>query len=395
MSQDTPSLQVRCTGCNTSFKMKLKRGRIPTKVVPCPKCKSPIDLNQYTEADIETEQPLSGLAKRLRPAAELLKTIIPQARIFDRSKNRKRKIDATAKEGPGFHLQKGGPNEAVSLPDSRSPERPGLVVGRIAPALETPEAVDLRKTPYMGVEQVRRAVAGDESIELLDSGMLTKTPDSVEIDLSQPRPRHTPAPSLDIDSDVSADILADLIEGDIFDSLMDPPAMPKLPKPAQVAEHAPAGDLPSQPKLVLPKIQPPKIALADFKPLSQAPSFKLPAPISGSSESSESHEAVVANSTIEVSDALKNSVEIHRFETKRPAEDQSLELLRNASFSNELENEQAESFFKSSGEIAESMEFEIEEFDFQEQSRAPFSLFTAILVALVVFAVVVGFLTLT
>ncbi len=397
MSQDTPSLQVRCTGCNTSFKMKLKRGRIPTKVVPCPKCKSPIDLKQYTDADIQTEQPLTGLAKRLRPAAELLKTIIPQARIFDRSKNRKRKIEAAVKEGPGFHLQKGGPNEAVTLPDKPfNVEKPsGLIVGRMAQTLDSPEPEDLRQTPYMGLEQVRSALPIDESMELLDSGMLTKTPDSAEIDLGQATPRHTPVPTLDTDSDASADILAGLIDSEVFDSLLDPPSVPELPVTAQVAEHASSGDLPSLPKLDLPKIQAPKIAPADFKPPPRAPSFKLPAPISGLSESSESREAVVEDSKIEVSDALKDSVDMQRFETIRPADEQSLEMLRNASFSNELENEQADSFFKSSVEIAESMEFEIEEFDLQEQSRAPFSLFTAIVVVLLVFAALVGFLTLT
>ncbi len=403
MSQDTPSLQVRCTGCNTSFKMKLKRGRIPTKVVPCPKCKSPIDLSQYTDSDIQTEQPMSGLARRLRPAAELLKTIIPQARIFDRSKNKKRKIEGPPKVGPGFHLQKGGSNDEVSLPDNGfASEKPsGSIVGRLAQASDAPEPIDLRQTPAMGLEAARALIPPDKSIEQIDSGVLTKSQDSGELDLGRATPRHTPAPSLDTDSDADLlpDFLTDLIDSDAFDSSTDSPDSPQppqLPTSAEfVPEHVAKVELPALPKLEAPKIQAPKLGSADFKPPPVAPSFKLPAPISGLSESSESRENVTSESKIELSDVLRNAVEKQRFETERPEQDQSLELIRQASFSTELEREQADSFFKSSVQVAESMEFEIEEFDMQQESRAPVSLLAAIIFILVVFASVVGFLTLT
>lgn len=425
--------------------MKLKRGRIPTKSVPCPKCKSPIDLSQYTEADIETEQPLTGLAKRLRPAAELLKTIIPQARIFDRSKNRKRKIEGTPKIGPGFHLQKGGANDEVALPEKGfTAEKPsGSVVGRItAPRKSEPsknpedledleniediealDPIDLRKTPAMGLEAARKLFPVEDSVDLLDSGVLVKGPDSVEIGLGRAMPRHTPAPTLDTDSEVeiSPELLSDMIASDAAGAMAEPPALPTLPTPAEaVSEHVSNADqpilpqlpkpaevvsehvsktdqlgLPQLPRLAPPKIQAPKLGAVDLKALPQTPSFKLPAPISGLSESSEPREDVMSESSVELSASLRNAVEKQRFETERPAQEQSLEMIRNASFSTELEREQADSFFKTSVEVAESMEFEMEEFDHQQGSRAPISLLAAIILILVVIASVIGFITLT
>lgn len=407
MTQDTPSLQVRCTSCHTSFKMKLKRGRIPETNVPCPKCNAPIDLSTYTESDLD--KPSSGFAERLRPAAELLKTIIPQARIFDR--NRRRKINDTGKTAATFHIQKGGAADHVDKPT-------GAVVGRFASSLE--DANPVRFDP-------------DDSREI-DSGVLIKTPESTEIDVrSMPSlpgdvPQtldHLDAPSSDPGladdvsplndvlsfSDEELEELADIPLSELGEmpparsaappailaagissrsSVELPIAKPSLPKPA-----IPAPSLPT-PKGA-PNFAPPPAAAAASKtksdklPVAPILGLKPPGPISGLSESSEAaREREAPVNTVEISDAL-------RVAAVKPATSQpetSIEIIRSAAFEG-LEQEQADSFFKSSTEVAESLEFEIEEFDASQSSRAAFPVFPAIIAVLVLMVVIVGFITLT
>lgn len=46
---EAPKLQVRCEDCGSAFLLTLKRGRLPASEIPCPKCKTPLDIESQWE----------------------------------------------------------------------------------------------------------------------------------------------------------------------------------------------------------------------------------------------------------------------------------------------------------------------------------------------------------
>jgi hypothetical protein len=72
MSKELPHASIRCSECGTKLKVTLKKGRVPSKPIPCPKCKNPIPV---TEDDVVHPGTKKGSK---RAAAELRQTKVSQ-----------------------------------------------------------------------------------------------------------------------------------------------------------------------------------------------------------------------------------------------------------------------------------------------------------------------------
>lgn len=78
MTNELPHALLQCSDCSTTFRVTLKKGRVPSKPLPCPKCKRPITV---TEADVvqpgaKTATPPtgSGELRQTKPGDLLRKT---------------------------------------------------------------------------------------------------------------------------------------------------------------------------------------------------------------------------------------------------------------------------------------------------------------------------------
>lgn len=69
MSNELPHATLRCAECSTAFRVTLKKGRPPSRPIPCPRCKTPVTV---TEADIVA--PGKKKAARKEGADELRQT---------------------------------------------------------------------------------------------------------------------------------------------------------------------------------------------------------------------------------------------------------------------------------------------------------------------------------
>lgn len=46
MSQELPHASLQCLNCDAMFRVTLKKGRVPSKPIPCPKCKNPVTVRE-------------------------------------------------------------------------------------------------------------------------------------------------------------------------------------------------------------------------------------------------------------------------------------------------------------------------------------------------------------
>lgn len=69
MSNELPHALLKCSECGTAFRVTLKKGRPPSKPVPCPKCKTPITV---TQEDIRGGKKTKATTPR--PSSELRET---------------------------------------------------------------------------------------------------------------------------------------------------------------------------------------------------------------------------------------------------------------------------------------------------------------------------------
>jgi len=213
---ELPTAKMKCDACGAAFRVRLKKGRVPSKPVPCPKCKAPIRITEddvqrpaavsqreMVKAELRSTQGMAGTLRetivasatkvrdRLEPAQKFLRTVVPAAKVFGINKSAKiggaKPSDGAAKSkersssvaGGTFHIhgRDDTKREQVNTPTPGGHASRGVPIGRLRPREDTPEPKRRPATPAPRARNTPVPTTADKKPSI--SGLSIPRPSSI------------------------------------------------------------------------------------------------------------------------------------------------------------------------------------------------------------------------